>query len=151
MTRRINYEDDLFALALIVRGLRDIVRLEVDAELFADRVAADAAFVEEAATRALAGLRANPFLIRRADYLRALQKLLRSLAALLDDLAGGRTAVAAALASRTAEFQTRGNARARDADEIDALLEEQAEPAAADPHVVSEEELRILTAPPEEP
>ncbi len=42
MTRKINYEDDLFALSLIVRGLRDIARLEVDADLFAERVADDA-------------------------------------------------------------------------------------------------------------
>ena len=36
MTRKINYEDDLFALSLLVRGLRDIAGLEVDADLFAD-------------------------------------------------------------------------------------------------------------------
>jgi len=150
MTRKINYEDDLFALSLIVRGLRDIVRLEVDVELFAGRVADDAAFVDAAAVRALAGLRASPFLVHRADHLRSLQKLLRNLAALLGELAGGRTPVAAALGMRSADLQARADARSRDAEAIDTLLEEPADVPPDDPHVVSAEELRILTAPSEE-
>jgi hypothetical protein len=150
MTRKINYEDDLFALSLVVRGLRDIVRLEVDADVFADMVADDAAFVDAASLRALAGLRASPFLVHRADHLRSLQKLLRSLAALLGDLAGGRTPVAAALGARAAELQALADARAKDAEAIDALLDEHVDAALDDPHVVSAEELRILTAPSEE-
>ena len=150
MTRKINYEDDLFALSLIVRGLRDIVRLEVDVEVFADRVADDAAFAEAAARQALTSLRASPFLVHRIEHLRTLQKLLRGLAALLGDLAGGRTPMAAALGIRSADLQARADACARDSDAIDALLEEHAEVARDDPHVVSAEELRILTAPEEE-
>lgn len=150
MTRKINYEDDLFALSLIVRGLRDIVRLEVDADLFADRVADDASFVDGAAVRAFAGLRASPFLVHRTEHLRALQKLLRNLAALLGELAGGNTPLAAALDARSADLQDRADARSRDADAIDTLLEEQAGAAMDDPHVVSAEELRILTAPAED-
>jgi hypothetical protein len=150
MTRKINYEDDLFALSLIVRGLRDIARLEVDADLFADRVADDVSFVDVAAMRALAGLKASPFLVHRTEHLRSLQKLLRNLAALLEDLAGGRSSVAAALGARAADLQARADARARDAEAIDTLLEEQAGVAIDDPHVVSAEELRILTAPSEE-
>jgi hypothetical protein len=150
MTRKINYEDDLFALSLIVRGLRDIARLEVDADLFAERVADDVSFVDAAAIRTLAGLKASPFLVHRTEHLRSLQKLLRSLAALLGDLAGGRSSVAAALGARSADLQARADARSRDAEAIDTLLEEQAGVAIDDPHVVSAEELRILTAPSEE-
>ncbi len=150
MTRKINYEDDLFALSLIVRGLRDIVRLEVDADLFAGRVADDASFVDAAAVRALAGLKGSPFLVHRAEHLRALQKLLRNLAVLLEELAGGRTPVAAALGVQSADLQARADARSRDAEAIDTLLDEQAGVAIDDPHVVSAEELRILTAPAEE-
>ena len=150
MTRKINYEDDLFALSLIVRGLHDIVRLEVDADLFADRVADDASFVDGAAVRAFAGLRSSPFLVHRTEHLRALQKLLRNLAALLGELAGGSTPLAAALDARSADLQDRADARSRDADAIDTLLEEQAGAAMDDPHVVSAEELRILTAPAED-
>ncbi|MCX7029945.1 MAG: hypothetical protein NTU62_07460 [Spirochaetes bacterium] len=150
MTRKINYEDDLFALSLIVRGLRDIARLEVDADLFAGRVADDASFVDAAAVRALAGLKGSPFLVHRAEHLRALQKLLRNLAVLLEELAGGRTPVAAALGVQSADLQARADARSRDAEAIDILLDEQAGVAIDDPHVVSAEELRILTAPAEE-
>ena len=150
MTRKINYEDDLFALSLIVRGLRDIARLEVDADLFADRVADDASFVEAAAVRALAALKASPFLVHRTEHLRSLQKLMRNLAALLEELAGGRAPVAAALGTRSADLQARAEARSRDAEAIDTLLEEQAGAAVDDPHVVSAEELRILTAPAED-
>jgi hypothetical protein len=150
MTRRINYEDDLFALSLLVRGLRDIAGLEVDADLFADRVAADARFVDEAAVAALATLRSNPFLPGRSGHLRGLQKLMRALAALHGELAAGRTPLAAALAVDGAGFAARAEARARDAEAIDLLLGERDGGAFDDPHVVSAEELRILTAPTEE-
>jgi hypothetical protein len=150
MTRRINYKDDLFALSLIVRGLRDIARLEVDGDLFADRVADDVSFVDAAAHQVLAGLKGSPFLLNRAEHLRSLQKLLRSLAALLEQLAGGRSPVAAALGARSADLQARADACSRDAEAIGALLEEQAGVAMDDPHVVSAEELRILTAPADE-
>jgi len=150
MTRKINYEDDLFALSLIVRGLRDIARLEVDAELFSGRVAEDALFADEAAVAALAALRASPFVPGRSGHLRALQKLMRALAALHGELAAARTPLAAALASRSAGSAERAQARARDAEAIDDLLQEQVGGALDDPHVVSAEELRILTAPTEE-
>jgi alkanesulfonate monooxygenase SsuD/methylene tetrahydromethanopterin reductase-like flavin-dependent oxidoreductase (luciferase family) len=150
MTRKINYEDDLFALSLVVRGLRDIARLEVDADLFADRLADDASFVDAASVRILSDLRASPFLVHRLEYLRSLQKLLRSLVRLLEELAGGRSPVAAALAARAADLCSRAGARTRDADAIETLLQDTAAAAIDDPHVVSEEELRILTAPSEE-
>ena len=149
MTRKINYEDDLFALSLIVRGLRDIARLEVDADLFADRVAADAAFVDAAAARVLAGLRSSPFLVHRPEHLRGLQKLKRGFIALLDELAAGRSTVTVALRGHATDFQAMADAHSREVDEIDVLLEEQADGAEAR-HVVSAEELRILTAPTEE-
>lgn len=149
MTRRINYEDDLFALSLMVRGLRDIARLEVDADLFAERVVDDARFAHDAAVAALAALRANPFLAGRAGHLRGLQKLMRGLAALHGELATGRTPIAVALAP-AAGLASRAEALARDAEAIEVLLEEQAGGALDDPHVVSDEELRILTAPTEE-
>lgn len=150
MTRKINYEDDLFALSLVVRCVRDIVRLEVDADLFAERMADEAAFVDDCAVRALAALRSNPFLVDRADHLRSLQKLLRSLAALFEELAAGRSSIAAALEARSAGLRAKAEARARDAETIEVLLAEQEGDAVDDPHVVSAEELRILTAPPEE-
>jgi hypothetical protein len=150
MTRTINYEDDLFALSLIVRGLRDIARLDVDADLFAARVAEDALFADEAAVATLAALRASPFVPGRAGHLRALQRLMRALAALHGELAAGRTPLAAAIASRAGGTADRAEARIRDAKAIDDLLEEPAGGGLDDPHVVSAEELRILTAPTEE-
>src|SRR5512137_194902 len=107
MTRKINYEDDLFALSLVVRGLRDIARLEVDADVFAERVADDALFVQSAADRILAGLTASPFLVHRTEHLRSLQKLLRGIAGLLEELGGGQTSLGAALAARAADLRGR--------------------------------------------
>jgi hypothetical protein len=150
MTRKINYEDDLFALSLLVRGLRDIEGLEVDAGMFAERVAEDARFVDDAAVAALAALRTGPFLAGWSGHLRVLQKLMRGLAALYEELASGRTPLAAALAARAAEFAAGAEARTRDAEAIDVLFEEQDGGSPDDPHVVSAEELRFLTAPTEE-
>jgi hypothetical protein len=150
MTRTINYEDDLFALSLMVRGLRDIARLEVDAGLFADRIADDARFVDGAAVAALASLSTGPGLVDRVEHLRALRKLLNGLAALHGELAAGRTTVAARLAPRAAEFAVLATDRARDAAAVVAMIEEQEAGTLDDPHVVSAEELRILTAPAED-
>jgi len=43
MTRKINYEDDIFSLALQVRCLQDMLKLEIDPEFFRERVLGDIA------------------------------------------------------------------------------------------------------------
>ncbi len=51
MTRRINYEDDIFTIALQVRCLQDTLKLEVDADLFRDRVLGDIQWIDSVTAR----------------------------------------------------------------------------------------------------
>jgi hypothetical protein len=148
MTRKINYEDDLFALSLLVRTLRDLAQLEVDAELFRDAVLAVLAAVEQAAERIGTGLQASPFLVHRDEHLRELQKLERSLAVLMEELGGGKAALAAGLRDRADGFLVSAAAHENQADAIDGLLDGTS--GVDDGHIVSAEELRFLTAPPDE-
>ncbi len=147
MTRRINYEDDIFALSLIVRTLRDLARLAPDPELLGERVLSDIAFVDEAVGRLLALLRASPHLARRAEHLRELARLGRQLAVVLEELATGETALATSLAGRSEELAAAAVRHDRQADEIDAMLGDQGETPPEERQVVSPEELRILIAP----
>ncbi|MGA2977512.1 MAG: hypothetical protein ABSF77_19575, partial [Spirochaetia bacterium] len=57
MTRRINYEDDIFTVALQVRCLQDALKLEVDPDLFKDRLLGDVAWIDAISGRLYQSLR----------------------------------------------------------------------------------------------
>ncbi len=150
MTRKVNYEDDIFALSLVVRMLRDVERLQPDPELVRDVILSGITSVDAAIGRLLASLAGSPHLSRRAEHLRELARLARSFAVVLEELAAGRTPLGAFLSSRSEELGAMAARHDRAADEVDALLSGQGEGPLEERHIVSEEELRILIAPTDE-
>jgi hypothetical protein len=148
MTRKINYEDDIFTLSLLVRTLRDILKLEIDPEFFKERVVADIAFLDSAINRVYQSLAASPFFVKRTDYLKAMQRLKRTFADLLDDISGRRTPFAEYLAGMEERCRGMSEAHARDALEIRSSLSQPG--GLEEEHMVSEDEFKILLSPQEE-
>lgn len=150
MTRRINYEDDIFSLALQVRCLRDMLRLEIDPEFFRERIVGDLAYLDATIGRVYAGLNASPSFVGRQDHLKEVQKLKRAFAEALGEILQKRSPFAPYLLDRFDGIQEMQAAHLRDAAEIRAVLSGQAPGPQEDEHMVSAEELKILFAPPEE-
>ena len=86
MTRKINYEDDIFTLALQVRCLRDTLKLEVDPDLFKDRILGDILWIDSTIGRLFQSLRESSLYVKRQEHLKELQKLKRAFADALDAL-----------------------------------------------------------------
>jgi hypothetical protein len=150
MTRRINYEDDIFSLALQVRCLRDMLRLEIDPEFFRERVLGDLAYLDATIGRICAGLRASPTFVGRQEHLKEVQKLKRAFAEALGEILQKRAPFAQHLLDRLDGIQEMQAAHLRDAAELRALLSGQATGPQEEEHMVSAEELKILFAPPED-
>ena len=141
MTRRINYDDDIFALALMVRCLRDMVKLEIDVEFFRDRILGDIAFLHATIGEVYQSLSARPSFAKRREHLKEIQRLKSSFAALIGEMShiGGALPLADIRASHEADIIEIGRMVA---------AREKASPEEAG--IISQEELEILFAPREE-
>ena len=142
MTRRINYEDDIFTVSLQLRCLQDILKLDVDPDLFRERILGDIAWIDATSARLYLSLRESSLYVKRQDYLREIQKLKRAFLETLDALVGKRLPFAEHLAESLPDLALRRDANARDVESIGALLAGAGSPD--EEHIVSPEELRFL-------
>ncbi len=148
MTRRINYEDEIFTVALQVRCLQDALKLEVDAELFAERIAGDIGWIDAISGSLYRSLRDSSLYVRRQEHLKELAKLKRYFAEALDTVLERTAPLSDALLSRLPGLRGLRDAQAHDVEEIKQLLEGKGTPE--DAHIVSQEELKFLMTSDEE-
>jgi hypothetical protein len=142
MTRRINYEDDIFTVALQVRCLQDALKLEVDPELFADRIAGDIGWIDSITGNLYRSLRESLLYVKRKEHLKELAKLKRYFAEALDTVLDRKAPLSDALLDRLPGLRAIRDAHAREIAEIKVLLEGKASPD--EEHIVSAEELKFL-------
>ena len=142
MTRRINYEDDIFTVALQVRCLQDALKLEVDPELFADRIAGDIGWIDSITGSLYRSLRESSLYVKRQEHLKELGKLKRYFAEALDFILDGTAPLSEALKSRLPGLSGTRDSHRRDIADIKQLIEGRGAPE--DEHVVSTEELKFL-------
>lgn len=84
----IHYQDDLFSLSVLVKSLDLILSTETDPDYFAERVSADIEFLDRNLRAFGSMLDQNTLLIERADYLKLLEKTVKSFIGVLDRLSG---------------------------------------------------------------
>jgi hypothetical protein len=142
MTRKINYEDDIFTVALQVRCLQDALKLEVDPELFADRIAGDIGWIDSITGSLYRSLRESSLYVKRQDHLKELAKLKRYFSEALDAVLGRTVPLADPLLEKLPGLRAIRDAHARDVADIKLLLEGKGSPE--EEHIVSPEELKFL-------
>jgi hypothetical protein len=142
MTRKINYEDDIFTVALQVRCLQDALKLEVDPDLFRERIVADIGWIDSISNRLYQSLRESSLYVRRQEHLKELAKLKRAFTEALDAIIERKAPIAEFLQERMAELRSIREAAVRDIGDIKEILEGTAAPE--DQHIVSAEELKFL-------
>jgi hypothetical protein len=142
MTRRINYEDDIFSLALQVRCLQDTLKLEVDPEFFKERLLGDIAWLDLTIGRLYASLRESSLYVKRQEHLKELQKLTRAFQAALDALVEKRTPFSDHVPEKLEALRAIRDSHMRDIEEIKALIAGRGAPE--EEHMVSAEELKFL-------
>jgi disulfide oxidoreductase YuzD len=144
MKAKIHYEEDLFYLSLQMKGLREGLRLTVDADYFQDKFLADLRFVDTTLDKVLATLKENPNLIRRAEYLYNLVKVEGAYLELLSDVLEGTGDLREALAPYRNEFLRQRESHDADVHEIRTLLRLVSQEDERE-DVITADELSLLT------
>jgi len=86
MTKRVNYEDDIFFLLLLLRRLKEGLKLKIDMEHFGSKIVDDVLFIDEKIETLLNLLKNQTLLLREEEYLIDLKKLTRLFIEFLNDL-----------------------------------------------------------------
>ena len=144
MKAKIHYEEDLFYLSLQMRGLREGLRLTIDADYFQDKFLADLRFIGQTLDKVLQTLKENPNLIRRAEYLYNLVKVEGAFLELLSDLLEGTGDLREGLTAYRNEFLRSRESHESDIHEIRTLLRLVSQEDERE-DVITPDELSLLT------
>jgi hypothetical protein len=88
MSQMIHYQDDLFSLSVLVKSLDLILSTETDPDFFAERVEADLDFLNGRLESFCLLLEQNSLLIERAEYLKLLERTVKTFIGVLGRLEG---------------------------------------------------------------
>ena len=88
MSQMIHYQDDLFALSVLVKSLDLMLSTEADPDFFADRVSKDLDFLNASLQSFGSLLEQNSLLLERAEYLKLLERTTKAFISVLERLHG---------------------------------------------------------------
>ncbi len=144
MSMKVHYEDNLFYLTTLIKSLKTGLTLDIDPEYFIDKIIEDILFVDSSLVKSFNSLKANPHLIKRKEYLRALLRTKKVFIDLLEETVSGRLAFSPNLEPFFPKFRISLSEHIRDSSEIHALLDEQ--PATEEPEndIISPTEYQFL-------
>lgn len=144
MAARVNYEDDIFFLAAIIKALSTGIALEVDREYFHEKIIEDVAFIHSTITRLHISLKDNVYLIRRSDYIRELTRTVAAFRDFLDIIARGETRIAADLCETADTFARYRREQVTMLGELNRILRSEDARTAEEEDIVGQNEYRFL-------
>lgn len=143
-----NYDDDIFFVQALVKSLKAGLTLEIDADLFRDKVIEDILFADGTLARIYQSLDTNRFLVRRAEYLRDLLRAKRAFADFLEEITSGRLSFSSELESVRSTLTEARIRHVREIADIQTAMDQDA--ASPEPQdIVSQDEFRFLLKPEE--
>jgi hypothetical protein len=146
-----NYEDNIFFLLLLVKSLRDGLRLEIDSKYFGQKMVSDLFFIASVIDDIFKPLKSNIHLFKRQNYLKELKRLKKQFVDLIDDIADNKVPQASLFLSSADRLKELRKIYAKDILEIKSMLPKSSgEQGGEEEHIVSEEEFRVLLLPDEE-
>jgi hypothetical protein len=148
MTKKINFEDDIFTLSLLVRNLTDMLKLEIDPEFFLRRIESDIAFLDGAISRVYQILTSSPFFVKKHEYLQNMQRLQRSFVELLSAVVDKRLPFAEHLSGSMEAYRRMCDDHNEDLSAINSSLSQSK--GQEEEHIVSADEFKNLLSPMEE-
>jgi len=143
MAKRIHFEDDIFYLNLLVRTFKDGLELDLDADIFLNKIIDDLTFLDTTFERMLGNLSVNERLLDRNEQLLNLQEVEERFTEALAKVMSGRGTLSEALSpffERFAELRARSLQRRSDIEETKAVKSDNEN----DPDLVSPFEMNEL-------
>ena len=136
-------------MTALIRTLNDAVKLNVDAEYFADKVLEDTLFIDTSILKIYGSLKENSHLIRRSSYLHSIMKLKRAYGRLLEDLLATEGAFASPFESMRPKLRRIAAGHLNDVREIRKGLKD-IDDVKIDSDLISYDELHFLMSPMED-
>lgn len=140
---RVNYEDNLFYLHSLIKGIRGGFQLELDDDFFRDKVVEDIFFVDRTLQQIYETLRVNSYLINRRNHLRDLMRVKRAFTDLLGDIVDSRLPWSSSVAPFFDKLAAKRDDHVRDITDIQGIMEGPV-PEEEPRDVVSQDEYRFL-------
>jgi hypothetical protein len=144
MTRRVNYEDNIFYLTLIFKGISASLKLNIDTDLYRDRIIEDIRFLDRTSASIYQSLISNHLMIDRFTHLKGLQKLNSGFIALLEDILEERLPLASSLEQDFDLLQRIQSNRETELAGINEIIIKQKGLTGDQEQIVSEEEFKFL-------
>lgn len=144
MTKRINYEDNIFFLKLILKQITSAFKLSIDTELFRDKVVEDLFFLDRTINGIFSSLKMNSLIIDRLDHLKDLQKLNKDFVQLLEDTLNIHSPFAHYLSDLFEDLQNIKENHQQDIVEIKEIITGSRFSSVEEDQMVSAEEFKIL-------
>jgi hypothetical protein len=149
MPDKIHYEDNIFFMTALIRTLNDAVKLNVDADYFADKVLEDTLFIDTSIQKIYGSLKENNHLIRRNSYLHSTMNVKKAYARLLEDLLSTDGAFAAPFETMRPKLRRIAAGHLNDVKEIKDGLDD-VQDIKNDGDTISYDELHFLMSPMDE-
>lgn len=150
MTRRINYEDNIFYLKLLLKQLQSVVKLNIDSALYAEKIAADIDFLDKTVGEIFTSLEANVLLLDRLERLKDLEGFVQHFVQFLNEVLAGETGLLADLAAHVPAFQQMIEQCLEDTRTIRDIINGSRNVEVEADQIVSEEEFKFLLSQDEE-
>jgi len=144
MSMKVHYEDNLFYLTTLIKNLKTGLTLDIDPEYFIDKIIEDILFVDSSLVKSFNSLKANPHLIKRKEYLRALLRTKKVFIDFLEETVNGKLAFSSNLEPFFPKFRFSLTEHIQDSSEIHALLEQPSAIEEPDGDVISPAEYQFL-------
>ncbi len=144
MRERIQYQDNLFFISLMIKTLRDGMNLHIDSDLFRETLEGDILSINGVLQKVYAYLSESPHLIRRAEHLHSLLKTKQQYSDLLEELLSGKLTFSEKLQDITLRLRTIYGQQSSDIREIQNLLSEETEENLEKEDIISEAEMQFL-------
>ncbi|MBT3271529.1 MAG: hypothetical protein HN368_00120 [Spirochaetales bacterium] len=144
MAEKLYYDDNIFYLNEIITTIDDAVQLDIDSDLFSDKMVDDILFVESTLARLYGSLSENELLIRRTEHLRRILRSKQKFTELLEGIVQQRVTIASELVPFFPKFRELVYEQQRHIEEIRSMLNTTAASVDRNEDMVSPEEYRIL-------
>ncbi|MFP4642766.1 MAG: hypothetical protein ACLFM0_00270 [Spirochaetales bacterium] len=144
MAARVNYEDNIFFLSAIIKTLSTGMSLDIDSEIFREKVVEDIAFVHSTITRLHDSLRNNVYLIRRTEYMRELSRAVQLFIKFLEKVEEPGTSFRDAVAENEATFRRYRDEQTRMERELTRALRSTPKNTEEQEDIIGQDEYRFL-------
>jgi hypothetical protein len=144
MSHKVNYGDNIFFLNMKVRTLKNGLRLDIDKDLFLEKINEEILFIVVAVEKIYQLLKESSLIVNRLDSLKSIQRLKGQIISLLTSILDGHASCSSLMEDRYSQYKTVRENFLHNIEEIKSIITGINEKAMEEQYIISEEEYKYL-------